>query len=100
MKTTPDRLEPQECKRNVRGSKPPILYIPDKDVIQEAVDSSANTRKLTLPHKVELCVKVWLKGTPKQFLVHIQQALDAIKQKSFLAAMTRWSRIRRSMSKH
>ena len=37
--------------------------------------------KLILPHKVELHVPIWSKGTPKQFLVHVQQALDAIRQK-------------------
>ena len=34
-----------------------------------------------LPHRVELHVPVWSKGTPEQFLVHVQQALDAIRQK-------------------
>ena len=51
-KVAPEGLKPQECERNAGRSKPPILYIPDKDVIQEAVDSSANTLKLTLPHMV------------------------------------------------
>ena len=55
-------------------------------MIQEAVDSSANILKLTLPHKVELHITVWSKGTPEQFLVHIEQALDAINQKGLLTA--------------
>ncbi len=59
-------------KRNVGRSRPPIPEIPEKDVIQEAVDSSTNTLKLILPHKVELCILVWLKGSPKQILVHAQ----------------------------
>jgi hypothetical protein len=63
------------------GEGPPIPYIPKKDVLQEVVDSSANMLKLTLPHKVEWYVPLWSKGTPEQFLVHIQQALDAIRQK-------------------
>ena len=71
---------------NAGRSKPPIPYIPERDVIQEAVDSSANTLKLTLPHKVELRVPVGSKGTPEQFLVHVQQALDAIRQKGLLTA--------------
>ena len=57
------------------------------DVIQEAVDSSANMLKLTLPHKVELRVPVWSKGTPEQFLVHVQSALDAIRQKGLQSAL-------------
>ena len=57
------------------------------DVIQEAVDSSTNTLTLTLPHKVELCIPVWSKGSPKQFLVHLQQSLDAIRQKGLQSAL-------------
>ncbi len=81
-KVAPEGLKPQECERNAGRSRPLIPYIPEKDVVQEAVDSSANTLKLMLPHKVELRVPVWSKGTPEQFLVHFQQALDAIRQKS------------------
>ena len=65
---------------------PSIPYIPEKDVIQEAVDSSINTLKLTLPYKVDLHIPVWSKGIPEKFLVHVQQALDAIRQKCLLAA--------------
>jgi len=86
LKVVPDGLKPQECKRNTGQSKPPIPSIPEKDVIQEAVDSSANSLKLTLPHKVEFHVRVWSKGTPEQFLVHIQQAPNAIRQKGLLMA--------------
>ena len=68
-------------------SRPSIPYIPEKDVIQEAVDSSANMLKLMLPHKVELHVPVWSKGPFKQFLVHVQQALDAIRQKDLQTAL-------------
>ena len=81
-KVAPEGLKPQE--RTLGGSKPPIPYIPEKDVIQEALDSSANMLKLTWPHKVELHIHVWSKGTPKQFLVHVQQALDAIRQKCLM----------------
>ena len=86
-KVAPEGLKPQECERNAGRSKPPIPYIPEKDVLQEAVESSANTLKLTLPHKVELRVPVWSKGTPEQFLVHVQQALDAIRQKGLQTAL-------------
>jgi hypothetical protein len=40
-------------------------YIPEKVVIQEALNTSANTLKITLPHKVELQVLVWSQGTPE-----------------------------------
>ena len=71
-KVAPEGLKPQECKSKVGKSKPPIPYFPEKDVIQEAIDSSANTLKLTLPHKVELCIPVLTTVTPEQFLVHVQ----------------------------
>ncbi len=67
-KVAPEGLKHQECKTNAGRSKPPIPYIPEKDDLQEAVDSSANTLKLLLPLKVELRVPVWSKGTPEQFL--------------------------------
>jgi hypothetical protein len=78
---SPEGLKPQECERNAGRSKP------EKDVLPEAVDSSANTLKLTLPHKVELRFPVWSIGTPKQFLVHVQLALDAIRQKGLQSAL-------------
>jgi hypothetical protein len=87
VKVAPEGLKPQECERNMGRSKQPIPDIPKKDVIQEVVDSSANMLKLTLPHKVELRIPVWSKGTPKQFLVHVQQALDAIRQKGLQSAL-------------
>ena len=58
-KAAPEGLRPEECKRNAGRIKPPVPYIPEKDILQEAVESSANTLKLTLPHKVELRVPVW-----------------------------------------
>ncbi len=59
VKVAPEGLKPQECERNAGRSKPPIPYIPEKDVIKEAVDSSANMLKLILPHKVEfVCILV------------------------------------------
>ena len=61
-KVAPEGLKPGECKRKLGRSRPPILYIPEMDVIQEAIDSSANMLKLTMPHKVELLVLVWSKG--------------------------------------
>ena len=93
-------FKPQECKMNAGWSKPLIPYISEKDIIQEAVDSSTNTLKLLLPHKVELNVPVWSTGTPEQFLVHlvhIQQALNAIRHKGLKNTLRRQTRTRRSV---
>ena len=87
MKVAPEGLKPQKCERKAGRSKPLIPYIPKKDVIQEVVDSSANMLKLTLPHKVELRIPVWSKGTPEQFVVNVQQALVAIRQKGLQTAL-------------
>jgi hypothetical protein len=86
MKVAPGGLKPQECEKNSSMSRPPIPYIPKKKVIQEAIDSSANMLKLTLSHKVELCIPFLSKGTPEQFLVNVQQALDAISQNGHITA--------------
>ena len=98
-KAAPEGLRPEECERNAGRIKPPIPYIPEKDILQEAVESSANTLKLTLPHKVELRVPVWSKGTPEQFLVHVQQALDAIRQKGLQAALEKASKDKEECTK-
>ena len=58
-----------------------------------------NSHKLTLPHKVELHVPVWSKGTPEQFLVHVQQALDAIRQKGLQAALEKASKDKEECTK-
>jgi hypothetical protein len=57
-----------------------IPCIPEKDELQEACETSALI-KLTLSTKVELWVSVWSPGTPKKFIMHIKQAITAIKAK-------------------
>ena len=72
-KAVPEGLKPQECERGSGRVKPPIPYIPEKDDLSEAGESSA-TIKLMLPTKVELRVPVWSRGTPEKFLMHVQQS--------------------------
>jgi hypothetical protein len=52
-KAVPDRLELQECERESHHVKLLILCIPEKDELQEAVETSISI-KLTVPTKVEL----------------------------------------------
>ncbi len=54
-KAVPEGLKPQECERGSGLVRPPIPYIPEKDDLNEAGESST-TIKLTLPTKVELRV--------------------------------------------
>jgi len=79
-KAVPDRLKPQECEQGRRRVKLPIPYIPEKDELQEAVESTASIN-LTLLTKVELRVSMWSCGTLEKFLMHVQQAITAIKAK-------------------
>jgi hypothetical protein len=60
--------------------KLPIPYIPEKDKLQEAVESTASI-KLTVPTKVELRVSVWSCGTLEKFVMCVQQVIAAIKAK-------------------
>ena len=53
-KSVPKGLKPQDCERGSGRNKPPILYILEKDELQEAVESGTSTIKLTLPGEVEL----------------------------------------------
>jgi hypothetical protein len=73
-------LKPQECERGSSRVKPPIPYIPEKDKLQEAVESTVSF-KLTLLTKVELQASVWSHSTPEKFIMHVQQAIAAIKAK-------------------
>ena len=87
-KAVPEGLKPQECERGSGRVRPPIPYIPEKDDLNEAVESNASI-KLTLPTKVELRVSVWTRGTPEKFLMHVQQAIAAIKAKGLQEAYER-----------
>ncbi len=57
-KAVPEGLKPQEYERGSSRVRLTILYIPEKDDLNEAGESSA-TIKLALPTKVELRVPVW-----------------------------------------
>ena len=79
-KSVPKGLKPQECEHGSGHNKPSIPYILEKDELQEAVENGTSTIKLMLPHKVELGVSVWTSRTPEQFVVHVQQAISAIRE--------------------
>ena len=81
-------LKPQECECGSGRIRPPIPYIPEKNDLNEAGESSA-TIKLTLQTKVELWVPVWSRGTLEKFLMHVQQAIAAIKAKGVQEAYER-----------
>ena len=80
-KTVPDGLKPQECERGSGQVKLSIPYIPEKDELQEAVESTTSI-KLTILTKVELQVSVSSCGTLEKFIMHIQQVIAAITAKA------------------
>ena len=47
----PEGLKLSECKRGVGGKNSPIWYIPEKDLVQEALEKTKKTNyvKLMLP---------------------------------------------------
>ena len=87
-KSAPEGLKPQECECGSGHNKPPIPYIPEKDKLQEAVESSTSTIKLLLPVNVELQVS-------RQFVMHVQQAISAIRQKGLKHAYNRLLRTKK-----
>ena len=59
----------------------PSLELQDK--------SGTSTKKLTLPGKVELRVSIWTSSIQEQFVMHVPQAISAIRQKGLKDAYNR-----------
>ena len=51
--------------------------------------------KLMFLLKVELRVSIWTSGTPEQFVMHVQQAIIAIRQKGLNKAYKRLLKIKK-----
>lgn len=80
-KAVPKGLKPQECEHGSSHSKLQILSIPDKDELQETIETTAFTVKLLLTHKLELQISICTNVTLEQFLMHAQQVISSIRQK-------------------
>jgi len=82
-KSVPEGLKLSEIERGIGGKNSPILYIPEKDPVQEALERNKKTNyfKLTLPHMgSRLKVALWVPGTPEQFILHVCSAIHSCKQ--------------------
>jgi hypothetical protein len=82
-KSMPTGLKFSECKQVTGGKNSPIFYIPDKDLVQEALEKNKKTNyfKLMLPHTgIKLKVALWVSGTPEQFILHVNSAIHECKQ--------------------
>ncbi len=82
VKSVPKGLNPRECKQTKLREPPPVLYIPEKDKVQEEV---ANLQKLQIKTLLEkdtmLNFPVWHKNRTREvFLMHATAVLDAMKK--------------------
>jgi hypothetical protein len=82
LKSVPEGLKPQECKRTKLREPPPVPYIPTKDGVQEEVTRLRNLKiKTTIKKDTTLNFLVWHKnGTREAFLMHVMVVLHAIKK--------------------
>jgi hypothetical protein len=84
LKSVPEGLKPQECKRTKLREPPPVpYYIPTKDEVHEEVAKLRNLKIKTIIEKdTTLNFPVWHKnGTREAFLMHVTVVLDAIKKR-------------------
>jgi hypothetical protein len=83
-KVAPDGLKDRECKKMTLCERPPILYGPEKDSVQETVSSFKEAHLKTLINSgTELRVPIWHSGTREAFLIHVGSAREAIEKKGF-----------------
>jgi hypothetical protein len=83
LKSVPEGLKPQECKRTKLREPPPVPYIPTKDEVQEEVARLRNFKiKTTIKKDTTLNFPVWHKNrTWEAFLMQVTAVLDAIKKR-------------------
>ena len=83
LKTVPEGLKPQECKRIKLCEPPPVPYVPTKDEVQDEVARMQSLEIKTLTKKATtLNFVVWQEnGTREAFLMHVTAVLDAIKKR-------------------
>jgi hypothetical protein len=83
LKSVPEGLKPQECKRTKLREPPPVPYIPTKDEVQEEVARLRNLEiKTTIEKDTTLNFPVWHENrTWEAFLMQVMAVLDAIKKR-------------------
>ncbi len=83
LKSAPEGLKPQDCKRVKLCEPPPVPYVPMKDKVQDEVAKLRNlTLKTTIKKDTTLNFLMWHKnGTHKAFLMHVTAVLNAIKKR-------------------
>ena len=92
-KAAPDGLKDRECKKMALRERPPILYVPEKDSVQETVSSFKEAHLKTLINSgTELRVPIWHSGTREAFLIHVGSAREAIEKKGFFKSFEEHSK--------
>jgi hypothetical protein len=83
LKSVPEGLKPQDCKRTKLHEPLPVPYIPTKDEVQEKVAKLRNLEiKTNIEKDTTLNFPVWHEnGTREAFLMHVTAVLDAIKKR-------------------
>jgi hypothetical protein len=82
LKSVPEGLKPQECKRTKLHEPPPVPYVPTKDEVHKEVTKLRNLEiKTTIKKDTTLNFPVWHKNrTREAFQMHVMVVLDAIKK--------------------
>jgi hypothetical protein len=82
MSTTlksPDGLKNAECKKEQLSNRPPILYIPEMDIVTPKEEPQS--LKVKLPDNSHLNMPIYFHGNTKEYLTHVVAVLQIIDQK-------------------
>ncbi len=81
VKSVLDGLKNQECKKVRRREPPPVLYMPEKDEVQEALFTMKGLQlKTSISEDKTLNFSVWNSSTKEAMPMHVTATLDAIKK--------------------
>jgi hypothetical protein len=71
-KLVPDGLRPQECKRLHLREPPPVLYVPEKDEVQEEVSKMKNLQiKTSIKKDTTLNFPDWYDNRTKEAFLYM-----------------------------
>jgi hypothetical protein len=76
---SPNGLKNAECKKGQLSNRPPILYVPEMDIIRPKEDPQVY--KVKLPDNSHINIHIYSRGNTKEYLTHIVAVLRIIKQK-------------------
>jgi hypothetical protein len=82
MRTTlksPDGLKNADCKIGQLSNRPPILYVPETDIVMPKEEPQV--LKVKLPDDSHLSMPIYFRGNTEEYLTHIVSVLHFIDQK-------------------